>query len=809
MQERYNHSEIEAKWQARWEESGIYQPDMNKAKEPFYNLMMFPYPSAEGLHIGNVYAFVGSDVYGRFQRLRGKDVFEPIGFDAFGIHSENFAIKIGQHPRELLARNVKHFRDDQLKKIGNMFAWDHEVNTTLPEYYRWTQWIFLELYKAGLAERKEAPVNWCPSCKTVLADEQVEGGVCERCKSVVEKKLLKQWFFTITRYAQKLLDNLESLDWSEKTKTAQRNWIGRSEGITIEYSIKDLDQKLSVFTTRPDTNFGATFLVLAPDGGFVRDHLDLFPHKKHVAAYVEKVRRRKEMDRVAEGQQKTGVFTGLYAINNLDGRELPIYVGDFVLGTVGTGAVVGVPGHDLRDFEFAKALDLPILRVVVGPDGDLAPITRGEQVQEAAGTMINSEFLDGLEIQEAKKVIMDHLEEKNWGKRTVHFRLRDWLISRQRYWGPPIPIIYCDTCGTVPVPEEDLPVLLPELADFEPDGSGKAPLARLDSFVNTTCPQCGAKARRETDVTDNFLCSAWYFLRYPSADFSDRAFDAKRSKKWLPVDMYIGGNEHAVLHLMYSRFITMALKDMGHLDFEEPFTTFRAHGLLIKDGAKMSKSKGNVINPDKYLREFGADTLRMYLMFLGPYSDGGDFSDRGIYGIVRFIHRVWQLARRHQNSLVKEETEVLTRTRHQLIKKAGEDFSNLSYHTTIAKLMEYLRLLEQEKFIHPVSLEWFLLTLAPLAPHLAEELWEVIGYKQSIFVERWPQFDPDLAKEDMVEFVIQVNGKLRDRLLLPREATEKEVTDAALISAKVSKALAGKKIKKQIFVPHRLLNFVV
>ena len=597
---RYPHGEIEEKWRQRWEESRIYELDLDKASKPFYNLMMFPYPSAEGLHVGNVFAFVGSDIQGRFHRLRGYDVFEPIGFDAFGMHSENFALKKGTHPARLVPRNIENFRENQLKRVGNMYDWNHEVDTTSPVYYRWTQWIFLQLYKAGLAYRAEAPVNWCPSCRTVLAAEQVIDGACERCSTEVTKKKMAQWFFKTTAFADKLLANLDWIDWSDKTKTAQRNWIGRSEGAQVTFRVEGSGETFEIFTTRPDTLFGVTYMVFAPE----HPMLDGIVHpdrRADLEAYRDRARRLTEIERQAEGRDKTGVFTGAYAINPVNGDRVPIWVSDYVLLGYGTGAIMAVPAHDQRDFEFATRFDLEI-RTVISPDGEIRPLT---EAYTEKGVMVNSGEFDGTPALEGIRKVTAWLADKNLARPTVNYRLRDWCVSRQRYWGPPIPVIYCDTCGPVPVPEDQLPVVLPEMEDYQPDGSGRSPLTRCEEFYHATCPTCGGPAHRETDVSDNFLCSAWYFYRYPSTDFDDRAFDPERTRKWLPVDLYVGGNEHAVLHLLYSRFLCMSFHQMGLVDFEEPFKRFVAHGMIVREGAKMSKSKGNVINPDEYIGEYG------------------------------------------------------------------------------------------------------------------------------------------------------------------------------------------------------------
>ncbi|MGH7753004.1 MAG: leucine--tRNA ligase, partial [Gemmatimonadales bacterium] len=624
----YDPQAVEAKWAKRWAADRVNQPDLDHPRRPYFNLMMFPYPSAEGLHVGNVFAFIGSDIHGRFRRLQGHDVFEPMGFDAFGIHSENYALQVGTHPGKLIPRNITRFRE-QLKRIGNQFDWRHELSTTDPAYYKWTQWLFLQLFKAGLAVRKEGAVNWCPACKTVLANEQVIDGYCERHPDVrVEQRLLEQWFFTITKYAERLLKNLEWIDWSDTTKAMQRNWVGRSEGAGLTFQAVS-GPEIRVFTTRPDTVFGATYLVLAPEHALVED-LTAAEQRPAVNAYRRSVQAKDIVSRKVGDREKTGVFLGSYARNPATGESIPIWIADYVLMEYGAGAIMAVPGHDERDHEFATKHKLPIVEVVRPPEGT-SPHSPLPFVSWD-GVLVNSGEFTGLACREAARKITAWLAEKGAAKAQVTYRLHDWCVSRQRYWGPPIPNIHCDRCGPVGVPETDLPVLLPPIDDFRPDDSGVSPLARHAEWHRVSCPKCGSPGRRETDVSDTFLDSAWYFLRYPSTEFADRPFDPARTRTWLPVAQYIGGNEHAVLHLLYSRFVTMALKDLGHLDFEEPYLRFRAHGHIIKDGAKMSKARGNVVVPDDYIAKWGTDTFRVYLMFLGPYTEGGDFRDDGLTG---------------------------------------------------------------------------------------------------------------------------------------------------------------------------------
>jgi leucyl-tRNA synthetase len=808
----YNPAEVERKWQQRWEERGTNRwtdEELRQARRPFYNLMMFPYPSAEGLHVGNIYAFTGADIYGRFKRLQGHQVFEPIGFDAFGIHSENFALKQGIHPSELIPRNVERFTR-QLKRVGLMYDWSHTVDTTAPEYYKWTQWIFLQLYKHGLAEKKEAPVNWCPSCNTVLANEQVVGGECERCGTAVEMRFLSQWFFRITDYVARLLDNLKWIDWSDTTKKAQENWIGRSEGAEIRFPVvgQAAGQEplaISVFTTRPDTLFGATYMVLAPEHPLV-DRITTDANREAVEEYRRQASAQDLVTRKKTDKTKTGVDTGARAINPISGEEIPVWIADYVLMEYGTGAIMAVPGHDERDFEFAKTFGLPIRRVVAaqGEDGD----TPLEEAYSGAGRLVSSGRFNGLTADDGKQAITMQLAESGAGTPRTNYRLHDWTISRQRYWGPPIPILYCDACGTVPVPEDQLPVVLPHIEDFKPDATGISPLARHEEWYVTSCPSCGGRARRETDVSDTFLDSAWYFLRYPSANNTQLPFDPAVTKKWMPVSSYIGGNEHAVLHLLYARFVTMALKDMGLVETEEPFQRFRAHGLIVKEGAKMSKSRGNVVVPDNYIAQWGADTFRTYLMFLGPYQEGGDFRDSGISGPYNFLTRLWDAALSAADRPLEAEVE---QKLHATVKKVTEDLEELSYNTAVAAMMEYLNAVRTGgRTPERAAVEPLVRMVAPFAPHVAEELWERMGHAGSIFDEaEWPGYDPAKAVADTVEFVVQVNGKLRARMPMRRGITESEARDAALADENVQKFIDGKQVRKVVFVADRLLNLVV
>ena len=849
----YKPNKVEAFWQKKWEDAKIYSPDIRAARKPFdksedhrpfYNLMMFPYPSAEGMHVGNMYAFTGADIFGRFMRMNGFDVFEPIGLDGFGIHSENYAIKVGRHPKEQARISEKNFYR-QLRATGNGFDWTRKLETYDPSYYKWTQWLFIQLFKKGLAYRKKAAVNFCPSCKTVLADEQViearppatsplksndQAGVasevgrgkCERCGSVVGKKDLEQWFFKITKYADRLLYNLNKIDWVEKVKIAQRQWIGRSEGTRIRFKIDDLrfkNQYVEVFTTRADTLYGATFLVLAPEHPVVASLLN--SKVKEIKDYVQATKKRTDRERGDEEKEKTGVFSGLHAINPLNKERLPVWIADYALMGYGTGALFG-DAHDERDVKFAKKYKIPLkVTVITGNKEKDEKIKNFEECFTGYGVLIDSGKFSGLISQDAKKQITSWLKDHKSGGPEITYHLRDWLISRQRYWGPPIPMIYCKKCEWQPVPEKDLPVLLPDLKDWKPKGTGKSPLATLESFVNTKCPNCGLPSKRETDVSDTFLDSAWYFFRYLSTDIDSTAFDIERAKKWLPVKMYIGGAEHSVLHLLYSRFITMVLKDLGLIEFEEPFSRFYAHGLIIKDGAKMSKSRGNVIVPDEYVRKYGADTLRCYLMFLGPFSDGGDFRDSGMEGMFRFVKRVWVLVSSIKYQVLSidgKENIDLDKIMHKTIKKVTEDMVKLHYNTAIAYIMEYYNSLNsyytKYKILNTKYCKTLVLLLAPFAPHMTEELWQQFFRNskfQSIHLQPWPKYDSKYLEEDEVIIAVQINGKVRDTIGVQSEKLKVRsvVEQLARQSDKIKKYLEGKIIRRIIYVEGKVINFVI
>jgi len=812
----YKPKEIEKKWQRKWAEDKLYEVSDDDPRPKWYALTMFPYTSGD-LHIGHWYPMAPSDVHARYKRMQGYNVLHPMGFDAFGLPAENAAIKRGIHPFTWTMQNIDNMRR-QLKSIGAIYDWSREVITCLPDYYKWTQWFFLKLYEKGLAYRGRAPVNWCPQCQTVLANEQVVGeGICERCETPVVRRDLEQWFFRITSYADELLE-FDGVDWPERIKIMQRNWIGKSFGTEISFALDHpgvKEKEIRVFTTRPDTTFGVTFMVLAPEHPLVAQLTS--PDKKaEVDAYITKSRRQSEIERLSTEREKDGVFTGAYCVNRLNGEKVPIWIADYVLLGYGTGAVMAVPAHDERDFAFAKKYKLPIPVVIAPPDWDGAELT---EAYIEPGTMVNSGQFNGLPSEKGIEAVSEFLKEKGWGKRTVSYKLRDWLISRQRYWGAPIPMIYCDKCGTVPVPEKDLPVLLPEDAEFKP--TGESPLKYNEGFVNTTCPRCSGPAKRETDTMDTFMCSSWYFLRYASPHYGEAAFDPEKVKHWLPVDLYTGGAEHAVMHLFYARFFIKAIRDMGLVDFGEPFTRLFNQGIIIAEKRKMSKSRGNVVNPDDYVAELGADAVRAYLMFIAPWEQGGEWDDSGISGISRWLNRLWGLGLsgydwdESAGGQVKAERE-LERLSHQTIRKVSQDLEKLRLNTMIAALMEFTNHLSKIKDEQAVSVNaWkeavdtLLLLLAPTAPHLAEELWQRTGHEYSIHNQSWPGWNEELAREEEITLVVQVNGKLRDRIAVSASVTEDEARQLALDSPRVKSYTEGKEIAQVVYVPGRLVNLVV
>ncbi len=933
MMDKYNPQEIEGKWQQRWAEDKLYEVGEDSAKPKYYALTMLPYTSGD-LHIGHWFNYVPPDVHARFRRMRGYNVLHPIGFDSFGLPAENAAIKQGIHPSTWTMQNIEKLRK-QLKSIGAVYDWSREVITSQPEYYRWTQWFFLELYKHDLAYRRLAPVNWCPSCQTVLANEQVIDGRCERCGTVVTHENREQWFFRITRYADELMQH-DGIDWPERIKIMQRNWVGKSVGAEISFALDHSgveDKEIRVFTTRPDTAYGVTFMVLAPEHPLV-PKLTIPEKKAEVEDYIARSRQQTEIERLSTEKEKDGVFTGAYVVNRLNGQKVPIWIADYVLLSYGTGAVMAVPAHDERDFAFALKYGLPVIPVIDRTDGiaksyafpgtmragfeeelkrakitytnadegglfvtlhgedqinhyvelmktylvsggwneivgahwlfffvekdgvqmiPLDSIAADKQIlarckelepnvgdkrtvmemlwglefyrdvlfHTGYGAMIHSGPLAGTLGDRAISTVTQWLEQHGFGKFTVSYRLRDWLISRQRYWGAPIPMVYCEKCGVVLVSEKDLPVLLPEDAEFRP--TGESPLAYHEGFVNTDCPRCGRAAKRETDTMDTFMCSSWYFLRYCSPHYDRAAFDPEKIKYWMPVDLYTGGAEHAVMHLLYARFFTKALRDMGLVDFDEPFTRLFNQGIIVREHQKMSKSRGNVITPDDLVASLGSDTVRAYLMFLGPWDQGGDWSDSGISGMSRWLNRVWGLVLGGYgrggkvNSGVGQKAErELARITHQTIRKVTEDMENLRFNTMIAVLMEltnYLTRVKEDGSVSPSawkeSIDALLLLLAPSVPHLAEELWQRTGHDYSIHNQSWPQWDKELAKDEEITLVVQVNGKLRDRVAVSAAITEDEALKLARERQRVKAYVEGKEIVNTIYVPGRLVNFVV
>lgn len=812
----YDPHKLEEKWDKKWNQARIYQPDAKTAANPYYNLMMFPYPSAEGLHVGNVYAFVGADVHARFQRMQGKDVFEPIGLDGFGIHSENFALKIGKHPMDLSKVSQENFYR-QLHGIGNSFDWSKTLETYDPKYYKWTQWLFIQLFKAGLAYRGSAEVNYCPSCKTVLADEQVIGGECERCGSKVEKKELEQWFVKTTEYAEKLLADLDKIDWSKKVVQAQRNWIGKSEGLLFTAPVKDTKLQIDTFSAHYQAYCADTFVVIAPDHPMLNKIIEGVPNTAEVRKFADMLVEKRKGERPGEEKEPEGIFTGRYIVDPIGNGELPIWVANYALKDYGTG-IVKCSAHDERDFAFAKKYSIRLKPVLFPKDPGLRKKVENLEIcftDMEEGILEEPDEFKGRKSKEVKEEIRYYLEKKGLAKKTTKYHLRDWLVSRQRYWGAPIPMIYCAECGWNPVPEADLPVELPYVENFKPLGTGESPLASVENFVKTKCPNCKGDARRETDVFDTFMDSSWYFLRYPSVGDDKEAMNPELTKKWLPVDIYIGGAEHSVLHLLYARFITKALFDLKILNFDEPFTKFRAHGLLVKEGAKMSKSRGNIINPDVYLQKFGADVLRLYLMFLGPYTQGGDFRDSGIEGMQRFLKRISVFAQKHlESSSAKNlETPELTKIMNKTVKKVTNDIVSLSYNTAIAGIMEYLNALNDHARENKVD-QKYVVTLvkliAPFAPYLAEEIYDQIDPKAgSVHVSVWPEFDESKTKDEQVTVAVQINGKLADTLISSLTSSQESAEKEARSREKVKSRLADKEIKKVIYVPGKIINFVV
>ncbi len=867
LTERYNFTEIERKWQKRWQNADLFHAEIDPSKPKYYGLEFFPYPSGAGLSVGHFKNYAPTDAFFRYKAMRGYNVLHPMGWDAFGQPAENEAIRLQRNPKPMVAEFAANYRR-QFELIGLSYDWDREVNSSDPSYYRWTQWIFLQLYKMGLAYQADAPVNWCPKDKTVLANEEVVGGLCWRCNTPIEKRRMPQWFFKITAYADRLLNDLDTIDWPEGIKAMQRNWIGRSEGAEVDFQVEGLPGKLRVFTTRPDTLWGATFMVVAPEHPIVAKIITDDAQRAQVEAYITRASRESEIDRLAEGKEKTGVPTGGYAINPVNGERIPIWIADYVVMGYGTGAIMAVPAHDQRDFEFARKFGLPIVPVYQVP-GEEVP---GDQMTAATihqGVCVLGPFTGEPDAPETVNKVIRWLEEQGTGKGVVNYKLRDWLISRQRYWGAPIPIIHCPTCGEVPVPEDQLPVTLPEVENYQPSGTGESPLAAIPEFVETTCPTCGGPARRETDTMGGFACSSWYFLRFADPHNDKQAFSREAADYWLPVDMYVGGAEHAVMHLLYARFWTKALYDAGLLSFTEPFTRLRNQGMMLTytpgravtadecgtDGApiedwkvlrpeeratvpedqwiwrwvKMSKSMGNVVTPDEAAETYGADALRTYELFVAPFEDTVQWSEEGIRGSAKFLGRVWRLVAQYADGFSTErwqsqigdvkgkERELRTKT-HQTIAKVTEDIENFRFNTAVAALMEWVNVMyDVSNSLKPgersaaldEAIEYLIQLLAPIAPHISDELWEGIGKEGFLYRHPWPEADAAIAKAEEVTLVVQVNGKVRDRLIAPADTDKEGWKALALASPKVAAVLDGRQPRDMIVVPGRLVNIVI
>ncbi|MBR9937278.1 leucine--tRNA ligase [Oscillospiraceae bacterium Marseille-Q3528] len=797
----YNHKATEQKWRKIWEEHPV---NVNDGKKPkYYCLDMFPYPSGNGLHVGHWRGYVISDVWSRYKMLQGYYLIHPMGWDAFGLPAENYAIKTGSHPAVSTAANIKNIKR-QINEIASIYDWDMEVNTTDPKFYKWTQWIFVQMFKKGLAYEKEFPINWCPSCKTGLANEEVVNGCCERCGTPVTKKNLRQWMLKITAYADRLLADLDKLDWPEKVKKMQTDWIGKSHGAEVDFTVDGTDKSITVYTTRPDTLHGATFMVLAPEHALAKD-LATDETRAAVEDYIFKSSMRSSVDRLQD-KEKTGVFTGSYAVNPLNGKKIPIWLSDYVLSDYGTGAIMCVPAHDDRDFEFAKKFDLPIIPVI-SPDGN--PVENMTEAYTGAGIMINSGDWNGMKSSELKEKAPFIMEEKGLGRKTTNYKLRDWVFSRQRYWGEPIPIVHCPKCGNVPVPEDQLPLTLPDVESYQPTGTGESPLAAIDEWVNTTCPCCGAPAKRETNTMPQWAGSSWYFLRYVDSHNDNELVSREKADKYLPVDMYIGGVEHAVLHLLYSRFYTKFLCDIGVIDFDEPFTKLFNQGMITgKNGIKMSKSKGNVISPDDLVRDYGCDSLRMYELFVGPPELDAEWDDRGIDGVNRYLNRVWTLVMDNKDKNIPASKNML-KTRHKMMYDITNRLESFSLNTVVSGFMEYnnkfIDIAKKEGGVDKESLETMVIMLAPFAPHIAEELWQQMGHTESVFKNTWPKYEEAHMADDEKEIAVQINGKTKCVINVPADISKDDVL--AIAKETLGGRLTGN-IIKEIYVPGRIVNIV-
>lgn len=798
----YDFTNIEKKWRKKWEDEPINKPDETKQK--YYCLDMFPYPSGNGLHVGHWRGYVLSDVWSRYKILQGYEILHPMGWDAFGLPAENDAIKKGIHPEVGTAKNIANFKR-QLHEISAVYDWDKEINTTDPNFYKWTQWIFVKMFKAGLAYEKQMPINWCPQCKTGLANEEATNGVCDRCGATVTKKNLRQWMLKITDYAERLLTDLDKLEWSEKVKKMQADWIGKSYGAEIDFEVANSSKKIKVFTTRPDTLYGATFMVVAPEHKIVQE-ITTDEYKAEMDKYVFNASTKSSVDRMAD-KEKTGVFTGSYGINPLNANKIPIWVSDYVLSDYGTGAIMCVPAHDDRDFEFAAKFNIPITQVIIKEGEQLKEL---DQAYTDEGVMINSGVFDGMKSSEAKETIANYLQDEGIGKKTVNYKLRDWVFSRQRYWGEPIPIIHCEHCGAVAVPEDQLPIALPKVDSYQPTGTGESPLAAIDEWVNTTCPECGSPAKRETNTMPQWAGSSWYFLRYVDNHNDEYLVSKQKADKWLPVDLYVGGIEHAVLHLLYARFYTKFLKDIGVINFDEPFHKLFNQGMVTKNGAKMSKSVGNVVSPDDLVKDYGCDSLRMYELFIGPPELDSEWDDRGIDGVYRYIKKVWKLVTENKNKIVKPNRD-LERIRNKMVYEITNRLNNFSMNTVVSGFMEFtnnlIDIVKKSNGIDKDTLDTLIILLAPFTPHLAEELWEMTNHKESVFKQKWPSYDETKMKEDTISIAVQVNGKLRTNIDINSDMNKEDVLNLA--KEAVKDRLNGLNLVKEIYVPNKIVNLVV
>ena len=808
--ETYNPAVIEKKWQEFWRKTDVFHATLDPSKKKYYALVEFPYPSGQGLHVGHPRPYMALDIVSRKRRLQGYNVLYPMGFDAFGLPTENYAIKHKIHPAEVTRKNIKHFRD-QLDSIGFSFDWDRVINTTDPDYYRWTQWIFIQMVKHGLAYKKEVPINWCPSCRVGLSNEEVVNGACERCGTAVEHRVKDQWMLKITAYADRLIDDLDTVDYTPRIKQQQINWIGRSHGAEADFAVvagdKETEDVLTVYTTRPDTMFGVTYMVVAPEHPMLEQYADAIENMDEIKAYQQQALLKSDFERGELNKDKTGVaLKGVCAVNPANGKRIPIWVSDYVLMTYGTGAIMAVPAHDSRDWEFAKKFDLPIIEVVAGAP---VPVEEAAFTDVSEGTLVNSDFLNGLSVKDAIAKMIAFLTEKHLGKPQTNYKLRDWVFSRQRYWGEPIPMVYCEEHGWQPIPEEQLPLLLPEVPNYQPTATGESPLAEMEDFVNTTCPICGKPARRETDTMPQWAGSSWYYLRYMDPHNNQELVSKEAEQYFGPVDWYNGGMEHTTLHLLYSRFWHKFLYDIGVVSTKEPYAKRTSHGMIMGDnGEKMSKSRGNVVNPDEIVSEYGADTLRTYEMFIGDFEKSANWTESGVQGCRKFLERVWKMADLlTEDESMDKETEVLF---HQSIKKVTEDFETLKFNTAIAQLMTLSNALRAKERVTRTEWKTFLLLLNPVAPHVTEELWEHAGFTGHIATDgTWPEYQDDKLSENYAEMPIQINGKVRGKVVLPLKATQEQAVEAAQKEESIARYLEGKKLVKVIFVPNKILNLVV